>query len=113
MRIFYSDKYTVELPPGHRFPMEKYRLVRLGLLGEGVLCEEELVEPSLATREAVILAHAPDYFDAIYNGTIDPKAMRRIGFPWSWSLVVRSLASVGGALSAASEALRSGVSGSL
>jgi acetoin utilization deacetylase AcuC-like enzyme len=113
MKIFYSDKYTVELPAGHRFPMEKYRLVRLGLLGEGLLCEEELLEPSLATREAVTLAHAPEYFDAIYNGTIDPKAMRRIGFPWSRSLVVRSLASVGGALSAAEEALRSGVSGNL
>lgn len=26
--LFYNDVYEVELPAGHRFPMEKYRLVR-------------------------------------------------------------------------------------
>lgn len=26
--LFYNDVYRVELPAGHRFPMEKYRLVR-------------------------------------------------------------------------------------
>lgn len=26
--LFYNDVYRVELPGGHRFPMEKYRLVR-------------------------------------------------------------------------------------
>lgn len=26
--LFYNDVYRVELPEGHRFPMEKYRLVR-------------------------------------------------------------------------------------
>jgi len=113
LRIFYSDKYTVELPPDHRFPMEKYKLVRLGLLAEGVLAEDELFEPSLANREAVLLAHTAEYVDAICEGTIDPKAMKRIGFPWSRSLVVRSLASVGGAICAAEEALESGVSGNL
>jgi acetoin utilization deacetylase AcuC-like enzyme len=113
LRIFYSDRYTVELPEGHRFPMEKYRLVRMGLLSEGIVRQEELFEPAPARREAVILAHTPEYFDAIYNGTIDPKAMRKIGFPWSRSLVERSLASVGGALCAAEEALQNGASGNL
>ncbi|CAN0545732.1 unnamed protein product, partial [Ectocarpus sp. 8 AP-2014] len=26
--LFYNDVYRVDLPDGHRFPMEKYRLVR-------------------------------------------------------------------------------------
>jgi hypothetical protein len=26
--IYYNDVYEVDLPPGHRFPMEKYRIVR-------------------------------------------------------------------------------------
>jgi acetoin utilization deacetylase AcuC-like enzyme len=113
LRVFYSDKYTVELPIGHRFPMEKYRLVRLGLLREGILSGDELFEPHLATRENILLAHTPEYFDAICSGSIDPKLMRKIGFPWSQALVVRSLASVGGALCAAEEALLNGVSGNL
>lgn len=28
LHLFYNDVYKVDLPPGHRFPMEKYRLVR-------------------------------------------------------------------------------------
>lgn len=29
--IYYNDVYEVDLPKGHRFPMEKYRRVRLAL----------------------------------------------------------------------------------
>ncbi len=113
MKAFYSDKFTVELPHGHRFPMGKYRLVRMGLLRAGILREEELFEPSLASKEEVMLAHTKDYVEGICKGTIDAKAMRRIGFPWSEALVMRSLISVGGAICAAREALRSGISGNL
>lgn len=28
LRLFYNDVYRVDLPKNHRFPMEKYRLVR-------------------------------------------------------------------------------------
>jgi acetoin utilization deacetylase AcuC-like enzyme len=93
--------------------MEKYRLVRWALLQSQVLCETELHEPILATPEMVKLAHHANYVEAICSGQIDPKIMRRVGFPWSPELVVRSLAAVGGALDAAEEALRTGVSGNL
>lgn len=113
MKIFYSDKYMVELPEGHRFPMNKYRLVREQLLAHGIMHADELYEPALATREMLYLAHTREYVDAIFDGTIDAKRMRRIGFPWSEALVARSQASVGGALCAAQEALARGVSGNL
>jgi acetoin utilization deacetylase AcuC-like enzyme len=113
MRVFYTDKYTVELPEGHRFPMEKYRLVREALLKEQVLHPNELYEPQIVSPETVTLAHTRKYVESICNGTIEPKAMRRIGFPWTPALVTRSLASVGGALCAGEEALRVGVSGNL
>lgn len=113
MKVFYTDKYTVELPDGHRFPMGKYRLVREALLIKQVLCQDELHEPQMVTPEVVTLAHTRKYVESICNGTIDQKAMRRIGFPWSPSLVTRSLASVGGALCAAFAALEMGISGNL
>lgn len=113
MKVFYTDKYTVDLPAGHRFPMEKYRLVRESLLKENVLQLNELYEPEVVSPEIVILAHTRKYVESICSGTIDPKAMRKIGFPWSPSLVTRSLASVGGAMCAAKEALETGVSGNL
>lgn len=28
MKIFYTDIFVLPLPPGHHFPMEKYRLLR-------------------------------------------------------------------------------------
>ncbi|KER10943.1 MAG: deacetylase [[Candidatus Thermochlorobacteriaceae] bacterium GBChlB] len=113
MTVFYSDRYTIPLPDGHRFPMEKYRLLRLALLREGVLRDSELAEPALATRDQLLLAHSAAYIDSICNGTASPDVIRRIGFPWSQGLVARSLATVGGAISAAETALRDGVSGNL
>ena len=46
---------------------------------------------------------------AILDGSVDPRIMRRIGFPWSEQLVRRTLASVGGTLAAARDALRDGL----
>jgi acetoin utilization deacetylase AcuC-like enzyme len=113
MKVYYSDTYTVQLPPGHRFPMAKYRLVRLQLLAEGLLSPEELFEPALATPKVLALAHTPAYVEGICTGSVEPRIMRKIGFPWSPELVTRSLASVGGALAAAEEALSTGISGNL
>lgn len=71
-------------------------------------------EPApLASRESVELAHDPAYVKSILEGTADPRIMRRIGFPWSEALVRRSLASVGGTLAAAADALAGGFGGNL
>lgn len=113
MKVFYSDRYTIPLPDGHRFPMEKYRLIRLALLKYGVLRDNELIEPDLPSFERLTLAHSPDYVAAVTNGALTDFQIRKIGFPYSEALVARSYATVGGALAAADEALRSGVSGNL
>jgi hypothetical protein len=34
MNVYYSDHYTLPLPEGHRFPIEKYRMLRDYLLSE-------------------------------------------------------------------------------
>src|SRR5262249_2760997 len=93
--------------------MGKYRLVRIGILREGILREEELFEPTLASKEAVMLAHTKEDVEGIFNGTIDAKAMRKIGFPLSEALVLRSLISMGDAICAAPETLKNGISGNL
>jgi acetoin utilization deacetylase AcuC-like enzyme len=49
----------------------------------------------------------------VIDGTVDPRIMRRIGFPWSEQLVARTLASVGGTLAAAREAMAQGFGGNL
>jgi len=113
MKVFYSDNYTVPLPDGHKFPMEKYRLVREKLITDEVLSPEELFEPELPAKEIITLAHTKEYYDSFENGTIDSMSIRRIGLPWSKELFYRSLASVGGAIGSAKSSLECGVGGNL
>lgn len=109
-RLFYCDHYAIPLPPGHKFPMTKYGLVRDLLSADGFFQFEcaPLAEPSV-----IELAHDPAYVRNFLNGTLLPAAVRRIGFPWSDGLVRRTLASVGGTLHATLDALEHGWGGNL
>ena len=110
MRLFYSDHYPIPLPPGHKFPAGKYALLRERLERDGLF----RFEPApLGNREAIEQAHDPAYVRSILEGTVDPRIMRRIGFPWSEALVRRSLASLGGTLAATADALAGGFGGNL
>lgn len=113
MVVYYADTYTVPLPEGHKFPMQKYRLLRDYLLAESILREEELQLPILASRSELELVHTPEYVDAFVSGTLDPRMVRRIGIPWSEAFVRRTLASTGGTIGAARIALRDGFAGNL
>lgn len=113
MRVFHSDSYEVPLPPGHRFPMEKYRLVREALVGRGVLHPGSLTESRPCSRADLERVHTPRYLDAFFQGTLTEAEVRRLGFPWSPGLVARSRAAVSGTLEAARAALRDGIAGNL
>lgn len=78
------------------------------LLGEGTL-----VPSPLATREDLLYAHNADYVDSVFSGDIDPTIQKRIGLPWSPTLLARSCATVGGSIAAAKAALSDGISGQL
>jgi len=113
MRVFVVDRHPVPLPPGHRFPGEKYSLLRARVVAAGVLSDGELHEAAPATRAELLRAHTAEYVDAICDGSIDEKRMRRIGLPWSPELVQRARSSVGAQLSAARAALEDGIGGGL
>lgn len=109
MKAFYSDRFALPLPEGHRFPMAKYSLLRQQALAQGILNARQLVEPQAVTEEELTLVHTPVYVSSVLGGTLSPQAMRRIGFPWSPALVERSRRSVGGTLCAGRAALQDGV----
>lgn len=111
--VFYSDHYTLKLPPDHRFPMEKYRMLRDYLVDHNIIDSSQLREAPIADEETLALAHSRDYIQSMKNGTIDPQIIKRVGFPWSPQLFTRSCATVGGALAAAMSALETGLSGCL
>jgi acetoin utilization deacetylase AcuC-like enzyme len=110
VRLFYCDQHSIPLPAGHKFPAEKYGLLRALLESDGRF---ELMAAPFAGRTVIETAHDPEYVRSILDGTVDPRIMRRIGFPWSEQLVQRTLASVGGTLAAADEALETGFGGNL
>lgn len=113
VKIFYSDHYTVTLPPEHRFPMEKYARLRQALLAQNILIPEELFPSPPATRQQILRAHTAEYFDAVASGNLEARIIRQIGLPWSPELFERSLASVGGTLAASRQALVDRISGNL
>ena len=110
MQAFYADQFVLPLPPGHRFPMSKYRLLRERVEGEPGL---ELRQAMPATDGELGLAHTPDYVSAVAEGTLSAAHQREIGFPWSEAMVARSRRSVGATIAAARAALASGVATNL
>ena len=109
-RLFYSDHYRIPLPPEHKFPLAKYKLLREALAAGGIY-RLEPAQP--ADPEIAAAAHDRNYVRAFIEGKLDRAASRRIGFPWSQELVQRTLASLGGTLAAAEDALRTGFGGTL
>jgi acetoin utilization deacetylase AcuC-like enzyme len=107
--IYYNDVYEVILPPNHRFPMKKYRLVREQLqqrikvlsLEERNKVQCEFRVSPLATVEQLETTHCPVYIDRYLRGEMTAEEIRNAGFPWSTSGVHRSLSSVGGTVAAA------------
>ena len=113
MRVFYTPRYYADIGQGHIFPIRKFELVRDRLLAEGTLQPAELIEPSPAPLEDVLLVHTEDYVSRLSSGQLTSKELRRLGLPWSESLVQRSFYAVGGTLAATQASLAAGYSSNL
>ncbi len=113
MKVFYCDHLPLPLPPGHRFPLEKYTLLREAVKGAALVAPEDLIAPHPATDEQILRAHDLDYLQRVKNGHLTSKEIRRIGLPWSPELVARARCSVGGTIGACHAAIRSGIAVSL
>lgn len=111
MLAFHSDAHSLALPPGHRFPQSKYRLLREHFEREPGLLR---MQPAPAATEGELaLAHTPDYVDAVLLGRLSAAQQREIGFPWSESMAERSRRSVGASIAAARTALQEGVAANM
>jgi acetoin utilization deacetylase AcuC-like enzyme len=104
-----SARYVVALPANHRFPIAKYALLRDTVASSGIVAPDHLHEPPRATVDALRLVHTERYVNAVVHGTLTDAEQRRIGLPWSESLVERSFRAVGGTTEAATAALDRGV----
>jgi acetoin utilization deacetylase AcuC-like enzyme len=106
VKAFHSDTYVLPLPPGHRFPMPKYRLLREA--AARTLPALRIEEAPPASDGELALAHEPAWIAAVAEGTMSEAQQREIGFPWSPRMVERSRRSVGATIAAARSALLGG-----
>ena len=107
--LVYHPNYVAPIANTNRFPMEKFRLLYEMLLADGVAQPEQFFRPELPDLEAIALVHDREYVNAYWQGTLDPKAQRRIGLPWSPELAYRTRIAVGGTLLTARLALAHGL----
>lgn len=109
MKAFYCDHFVLPLPPEHRFPMQKYALLRERILMEQIIAPADLLVPEAASDEQILRAHDADYLARVVNGGLTRREILRIGFPWSPAAVERSRRASGGTIGACRLALSDGV----
>jgi len=91
LKIAWSPIYKHSLPPGHRFPMEKYEVLPEQLLYEGTVKEESFFAPKAVSEEIILLTHDQEYWQKLSQLQLTAKEIRRTGFPLSQRLVEREM----------------------
>lgn len=104
--LFHHPDYRVPLPPGHRFPMDKYTalLPELAAIGQPVA----LMVPQPAPRDWLCAVHDPAYVDAVLAAAVPHGIERRIGFAVTPDVARRTALVAGGTYAAACHALAHG-----
>jgi acetoin utilization deacetylase AcuC-like enzyme len=104
--VWSHDRWGIPLPPGHRFPISKYGLLRERVEAAGLASVRE-AEP--VPWEWLAEVHEAPLLERIRSGTLSLREQRGLGLPWSEVLVERGRRSVGGTLCAARRALGRGI----
>ena len=111
MKAFYATDFVLKLPEGHRFPMQKYALLRDAVAS--TLPRVTLQAAPAATDGQLAMVHTPAYIECIASGSISAAMQREIGFPWSPQMNLRARHSVGASIAAARVAMTEGVAANI
>ena len=110
IRIAYHPCYYLDLPEGHRFPMDKYRLLPEQLLYEGLFQSENFFAPDKIALDKVSRVHTQTYIDKLLSLQLSKQEIRKSGFPLSQALVDREQIIAQGTINNVYYAIESGVS---
>ncbi|WP_230457690.1 histone deacetylase [Alcanivorax sp. VBW004] len=89
--------------------MEKFARLHDHLRSRGIACGDNEFRPGRAKAALLSRVHCPQYVSAMVNGTVEAKALRRMGLPWSEALMRRSCIAPMGTLMTAQLALQQGI----
>lgn len=109
LHIAWNIDYVLPLPPGHRFPMEKYELVPGQLLYEGVITPANLRSPHDCDTEDLLRAHDQEYLNKLDNNSLSAREQRVIGFPQTPQMILRERMITQGTIDCCNAALSHGV----
>jgi acetoin utilization deacetylase AcuC-like enzyme len=109
LKIAWSPLYCHPLPPGHRFPMEKYDLLPEQLLYEGTVSDGNFFQPNKLEEHWITNTHCPVYLEKLRNLSLSKSEIRKTGFPLSAQLVEREIHIMHGSVQAALFAFEYGV----
>ncbi|MEQ3725424.1 histone deacetylase [Alcanivorax sp.] len=107
--LVYHPEYSFPFPGKHRFPMEKFARLHGHLRSRGIAHGDNEFRPGRAKATLLSQVHCPQYVSAMVNGTVEAKALRRMGLPWSEALMKRSCIAPMGTLMTAQLALQQGI----
>lgn len=108
--VAYHPCYKLELPSGHRFPMEKYPLLKEQLLYEGTFSRENFFTPEKLDIKIIEKVHKKSYVEKLLNLCLDKNEIRRIGFPLNEELINREITIAGGTVECCIKAFDNGIS---
>jgi acetoin utilization deacetylase AcuC-like enzyme len=109
MDLWTHDRWRFPVPRRHRFPMDKYALLRARVLADGIARPAELHEADPVGWEQIEAVHEGGLVRRIRHGQLSRRELQGLGLPWSPELVERARRSLGGTLAAARHALAHGL----
>ena len=84
------------LPERHRFPIDKYALLRERVVADGTARADEVLEPEPAPWPRWRPCTTRGLLERIRDGALTVREQRGLGLPWSPELVERGRRAVGG-----------------
>lgn len=104
IKVAWHPSYVHPVPDGHRFPMEKYELLPMRLIREGIISEDNFFEPSQGLTYNLDV-HDSEYLRRLFNLELTKKEVRASGFTLSQELIQRELRITNGTVEGALWAL--------
>ncbi len=109
MDVWTHDRWRFPLPERHKFPIDKYALLRARVVAEGIAGPGEVHEPAPVEWSRLEAVQERGLVHRIRRGELTVREQRGLGLPWSPELVERARRAVGGTVAAARHALGHGL----
>jgi acetoin utilization deacetylase AcuC-like enzyme len=109
VHVWTHDRWRFPLPDNHRFPIDKYELLRERVVMDGSVGADEVHEAEAVPWAWLEAVHDPALVGRLRRGELSVREQRGLGLPWSEALIERSRRSVAGTVAAARFAARAGI----